>query len=101
VGKLGQQRDGLYDVSNVGAFSDVQGYSKSESRRCELTKMVFSHSTSPIAEPLVFSAVSVKGGSLIFSVGWKPGASGVHEASEDEFVEGICASLRESFKTLE
>jgi hypothetical protein len=101
LGKIGQQRDGSYDVSNLGAFSDVQGDSKSEGRRCELTKMVFSHSTSPIAEPLVISAVSVKEGSLVFSVGWTPSALGLPEASEDEFVEEICASLRESFKTLE
>lgn len=101
VGKIGQQRDGSYDVSNLGAFFDAQGDSKSEGRRCELTKMVFSHSTSPIAAPLVFSAVSIKGGSLVFSVGWVPGALGLLETSEDKFVEGICASLLESFKTLE
>jgi hypothetical protein len=101
AGKIGQQRDESYDVSNLGAFSDVQDDSKSDGRRCELTKMVFFHSTDPIAAPLVFSAVSVKGGSLVFSVGWKPGALGLPEASEYEFVEGICASLRESFKTLE
>lgn len=101
AGKIGQQRDESYDVSNLGAFSDVQGDSTSEGRRCELTKMVFSHSTDPVAAPLVFSAVSVKGGSLVFSVGWKPGALGLPQASEYEFVEGICESLRESFKTLE
>jgi hypothetical protein len=101
MGKIGQQREGSYDISNLGAFSDVERDSKSEGRRCELTKMVFSHSTSPIAEPLVFSAVSVKGGSLVFSVGWVPGGLGLPEASEDEFVQRICASLRKSFKTLE
>jgi hypothetical protein len=101
VGKIGQQREGSYDISNLGAFSDVQRDSKSDRRRCELTKMVFSHSTSPIAEPLVFSAVSVKEGSLVFSVGWVPGGLGLPEACEDEFVEGICASVRESFRTLE
>lgn len=101
VGKIGQQRDGSYDVSNLGAFSGVLGGSKSAGQRCELRKMVFSHSTSPIAAPLVFSVVSVKGGSLVFSVGWQPGALGLPETSEDEFVEGICTSLREGFKTLE
>ena len=100
-GQIGKQREGSYDVSNLGAFSTKQGDPESEGRHCEITKMVFTHSTSPIAAPLVFSVVSVKGGSLIFSVGWTPGALGLPEASEDEFVEGLCASLRDSFKTLE
>lgn len=72
VSKIGQKCEGSYDISDVGAFSDVQGDGepKSEGRRCcELTKMVFSHSTGPITAPLVFSVVSVKGGSLMFSVG--------------------------------
>lgn len=101
VGKIGQPRDGSYEVSNLGAFSDVQGNSKSEGRRCGITKMVFSPSNSPLTEPLGINVVSVKGKSLVFSVGWTPGSLGVPEDSEDRFVEAICASLRESFKTLE
>jgi hypothetical protein len=101
LGKIGQERDGSYDVSNLGAFSDVQGDSMSEGVRCRLTKMIFSHSTDPMAEPLVISAVSVKGGSLVFSVSWTLGALGLPKSFENEFVEGICASLRENFKRLE
>lgn len=101
AGKVGQRRDGSYDVSNLGAFSDVPGLSQDASGwRCALTKMAFSHSTSPIAEPLVLSMVSVKGGSLVCSVGWTPGSLGLPEALEPEFVKRFCASIRKGFKTL-
>lgn len=102
-GKMGQDREESYDISNLGAFSDSDSrkFSLNGTRRCELSKMLFSHSACPTGAPLIISTVSVKGGSLIVSLGWKPGALGISKTSEDGFVDGVRESLREGFRTLE
>lgn len=94
--KLGQRRDSSYEVSNLVAFTDAE-----RATNCRITKMVFGQPSGVVSAPLVFSCVSVKGGSLMIVVNWQPGALGVARENESAFVDKICSSIRLNLEELE
>lgn len=95
LGKIGQQRDSSYELSNLLAFDggDV-------SDNCRISKMVFSQPGNCLSAPIVFNIISVKGGSLVCTISWQVGALGVPAEEEMPFVDEICSSLRADFETL-
>lgn len=96
LGKVGQQRDSSYEVSNLVAFdstgSDANG-------NCKISKMVFVQPANVLSSPLAFNIVSVKGGSLMCTVSWQAGALDV-PVEETSFVDEICSSIRADFEAL-
>ncbi|KAI1854387.1 hypothetical protein JX265_012421 [Neoarthrinium moseri] len=98
--KIGKERDSSYQVSNLGAFEAAAPCNPSRAGRCDITKMVFSRSADATSAPLEFSVVSVKGGSMVISVGWQPGAIGIPVESEPAFVEGLVAFLVEDLQNI-
>ncbi|KAI0136191.1 alcohol acetyltransferase [Xylariales sp. AK1849] len=95
TGKIGQDRDCSYEVSNLVAFSD-----KEQDNGRKITKMIFAQPANVVSSPLVFSFVSVQGGSLICSVSWQQGALGLATGEEGPFVDGICESMRADLESL-
>ncbi|KAH8651355.1 hypothetical protein BX600DRAFT_528622 [Xylariales sp. PMI_506] len=92
--KLGSARDGSYSVSNMLAFD------AGNSGGVTITNMVVSSSAAVPSAPLSFCLVSVKGGSLMVAVNWQPGALGIVDTEEDEFISEIFRSLEADFKML-
>ncbi|KAH6645773.1 alcohol acetyltransferase [Truncatella angustata] len=96
TGKLGQKRDCSYEVSNLVAFSDT-----ASNAGCKITKMVFAQPCNVVSAPLVFSIISVKGGSLILAISWQSGALDIAEEDENEFVKGLCELIKSSLQGLQ
>lgn len=94
LGKLGQQRSCSFETSNVGVV-DV-GLEKSSALTLDL--MFFGQPGHMVGAALAFNFVSVRGGSLAYTVTWQAGALGV--SNEDEFVYGLCKSLESELSVL-
>lgn len=94
LGKIGQQRDCSYEVSNLLAFDG------GDNAKCKISKVVFAQPANVTGGPLVFNIVSAKGGSLMCAVSWQAGALGIPVEEEMPFVERICESLRADFESL-
>ena len=95
VSKLGGKREGSYALSNMLAFDGGnEGY------HCRISKMVVASSAAVPSAPLSFCIISVKGGSLMCTVSWQPGALGCPIEKEAFFVDEICSSLRGDFEAL-
>jgi hypothetical protein len=92
--RLGRQRTESYEVSNLGAFD---GQTEGSYR---ISKMVFGHSPAVSGCPVGFSVVSVRGGSLVLTVTWLPGALGMSVEDEASFVDAVCESIRDGFEAL-
>ncbi|KKK21467.1 hypothetical protein ARAM_003772 [Aspergillus rambellii] len=99
--KMGKHRDCSYELSNLGAFNAAESQDPASGAQCNITKMIFSRPVDATGAPLMLSAVSVKGGNLVISVVWQPGALGVPVESESTFVDGICTFLKEDLRSLE
>ncbi|KAF5856573.1 hypothetical protein ETB97_007130 [Aspergillus alliaceus] len=97
LGKVGQQRDCSYEVSNLLAFDGNNGVA---SDKCKISKMVFVQPGNVPSGPLVFNVISVKGGSLMCAITWQAGALGVPIEEEIPLVDDICSSLRADFEAL-
>ncbi|CAM1509152.1 Fc.00g028910.m01.CDS01 [Cosmosporella sp. VM-42] len=99
LGRLGQQRDNSFEVSNVGVFGNTeQGTQVGDEP--ELIKMVFAQPGHVLSSPLCFNFASVKGGSLVFTVTWQQGALGIEESDEDKFVDDVCAFMQADIERL-
>lgn len=97
---MGQERDSSYEVSNLGAFETAAPPDSVVGDRCSISKMVFSRPVNATSAPITFSVVSVKGGSMVISVVWQPGALGIPLESESSFVDGLVAFLKDDLKSL-
>ncbi|EOA81126.1 uncharacterized protein SETTUDRAFT_158065 [Exserohilum turcica Et28A] len=94
--KIGSTRDASYALSNMLAFD---GGKAEDSVRT--TKLIVTSSAAVPSAPLSFCLISVKGGSLVCTLNWQPGALGVPLEKEDAFINGICSSLKADFANLE
>lgn len=92
--KMGERRDCSYRVSNLLAFD---GGAEGRNR---ISKVIFATPADATGSPLAFDIVSLKGGSLVCSVGWQAGALGVSLEEEGQLVEEICSSIRADFEGL-
>lgn len=94
--KMGERRDCSYRMSNLLAFDGDTG------QGCggKISKVIFATPADATGSPLAFDIVSLKGGSLVCSVGWQAGALGVPLEEENKFVEDICLSIRADFEGL-
>ncbi|KAH8645498.1 hypothetical protein BX600DRAFT_485081 [Xylariales sp. PMI_506] len=105
--KIGKTRDWSYEVSNLRAFTspsdngDNKNKNKNKNSACRITKMVFAQPASVVQPPLVFSIVSVKGGSLMCVATWQHGALGQIPTGEDKFVAQVLDSIKAGLKSLE
>ncbi|CAG8052425.1 unnamed protein product [Penicillium nalgiovense] len=97
LGKIGQQRDSSYELSNLLAFDNM---GDGADQNCKVVKMVFSQPGNVTSAPLVFNIVSVKGGSLMCTVSWQAGALGVPVEEEMSLVDRICSSIQADFEAL-
>jgi hypothetical protein len=98
-GKLGQKRDGSYEISNLGDFKPGQCADMANTK-VRISKMVFAQPANVIGAPMTFNFVSVQGGCLVCTVSWQNGALGLDNEQERSFVNDICVSIREGLKTL-
>ncbi|KAI5865332.1 hypothetical protein GGS23DRAFT_558752 [Durotheca rogersii] len=92
--KIGAPRDGSYSVSNMLAFDGGKAGGIS------ISNLVVGSSAAVPSAPLSFCIVSVQGGSMIISVNWQPGATGLPVEKEDAFISDIFKSLEGDFKLL-
>jgi hypothetical protein len=95
--KMGQERDSSYEISNLGAFDAA---SSAVDNCCSITKLVFSHSANATSSPFTLSVVSIKGGSMVISVAWQPGALGVPLEEEEAFIERVSKFVRDDLEQL-
>lgn len=103
LGKIGGRRDASYEVSNLLAFSPSPSPAAPRvgKGKCRITKVVFAHPGNALSAPLVFSVVSLKGGSLVVAVSWQVGALGLNKVEDEAgFVEGVCQGVRAGFEGL-
>lgn len=98
--KIGKSRDSSYEVSNLGAFDGTPSQEDAGRGQYKITKMVFSRPANPTSAPITFSVVSIKGGSMVISIAWQPGALGIPLESEFVFVDGIKSFLQEDLMKL-
>ncbi|RDW57361.1 hypothetical protein BP5796_12811 [Coleophoma crateriformis] len=99
-GKIGKERDSSYDVSNLGAFEAAAPQDPVDGVKCSITKMVFARPANVTSAPLTISVISVKGGSMVISIVWQPGALGIPLESESRFVDELGTFLKEDLKSL-
>ncbi|VUC38205.1 unnamed protein product [Clonostachys rosea] len=98
LGKLGQRRECSFELSNLGAlefghYPDGPG--------AKITRVIFSQTASAISVPINFNFSAMKDGEgLIYTVTWQKGALNIAEQDEDNFVEGLCESLRQGLGNL-
>ncbi|KAF5025957.1 hypothetical protein F66182_1992 [Fusarium sp. NRRL 66182] len=101
LGKMGKNRDSSYECSNVGAFDGNTGARES----VEVTKLTFAQPSHVGSCPICFNLSSVKGGDLVYTVTWQPGALGLggddDDDGEDKIVEEICSSIQQGFEELQ
>jgi hypothetical protein len=98
--KIGQARDSSFEVSNLGAFDLADEKAQASKNSCKITKMVFSHSANVTSSPFTLSIVSVKGGSMVISITWQPGALGVPSDLEQPFIDRLSTFLLEDLRSL-
>ncbi|PSN62734.1 hypothetical protein BS50DRAFT_649948 [Corynespora cassiicola Philippines] len=91
LGKIGQQRDCSFELSNIGAFTNPNDASASST--ANISQMIFAQPGHVISAPLAFSISSVKNGSMFYTVSWRLGALGFAEDDEDRFVDRICGDI--------
>lgn len=95
LGKIGQRREASYELSNVGAFEDED----SQRGHVRIKDMVFAQPGMVAGAPICFNVISVKGGSLVYSMTWIVGSLGLErEEDEEGFVDGLRKSIREEFE---
>lgn len=94
LSKIGHQRDCSFEVSNLLAFDG------DANPNCNISKMLFSRPANVISAPLVFSIITVKGGSLVCTVSWQAGALNMPIEDERPLVDEICSSFRAGFEAL-
>ncbi|KAL4940733.1 hypothetical protein BDV06DRAFT_213246 [Aspergillus oleicola] len=110
---VGGERDCSYRVSNLLAFDgEPEGEPESEPKskiknktKIKISKVIFATPADVTGAPLAFDIVSLKGESLVCSVGWQGGALGLPGEKVDEvegaFVDEILESIRGGFEALE
>ncbi|KAK0730139.1 hypothetical protein B0H67DRAFT_24609 [Lasiosphaeris hirsuta] len=96
AGKLGQRREGSYEVSNIGVVEDKGEGRHGEAGGARIVHMVFAQPGMVVGCPICINVISTKGGSLLYTLTWASGALGV-EGDEGVFIEAICDSLRADF----
>jgi hypothetical protein len=101
LGKIGKKRDSSYECSNVGVFDGSLKADAPAKEQVEVTKLTFAQPSHVGGCPICFNIASVKGGDLVFTVTWQPGALGLgDEAAEEKMVEEICDNVQHGFKTM-
>ncbi|TPX08682.1 uncharacterized protein E0L32_009871 [Thyridium curvatum] len=100
LGKVGKGRECSYELSNIGSFDSGDSQAIGQGTRAKVTKVVFTQPGHVIGQSLAFSFAAVKGGSLMYTVTWKLGSTGLTDDEERKFVEGICASIRKDLEHL-
>ena len=103
LGKMGTKRDCSYEISNLTTFTDPGSANEGDEGHAgvRIEKMIFSQPMHVNASPLVFNLVSVKGGSLVCSVGWQVGSTGFAGEEERSFVERVCETIKVELERLE
>lgn len=101
--KLGRERDCSFELSNIGTVDGSQRdtFNVDESHQIRLMKMVFAQPGHITGPPLCFNIVSVRGGSLVYTITWQVGALGVPDGDEERFVDDICSTLATDFENIQ
>ncbi|KAM0249724.1 hypothetical protein ACHAP5_002592 [Fusarium lateritium] len=101
LGKIGKKRDSSYEFSNVGVFDGSVKTDAPANEQVEVTKLTFGQPSHVGGCPICFNVASVKGGDLVYTVTWQPGALGLgDEAAEERIVEGICDNVQQGFEDM-
>lgn len=97
-GKLGQKRDGSYEISNLGAFKPFEAATTNMEVR--ISKMIFSQPGNVTGAPLTFNVVTVAGGDLVITISWQIGALGAEKEDERDFIDQIGLHVERSLEAL-
>jgi hypothetical protein len=100
VVKIGKERDCSYEVSNLEAFDVAAPQNPAGGDQCNIIKMIFSQPATPVSAPMTMGIVSVKGGCMVISIVWQPGAFGIPLESESTFIDGLGTFLKDDLKNL-
>jgi hypothetical protein len=102
LGKIGKKRDSSYEFSNVGVFDGDASSNTVGKDQVKVTKMTFAQPSHVGGCPISFNVASVKGGDLVYTVTWQPGALGLgdDEAMEEKVVEEICDNFKQGFNDI-
>jgi hypothetical protein len=101
ISSAGKPRDSSFDVSNIGIFESHDNTSSSFDADVKINKMVFAQPGHVDNSPLAFNLVTVKGGSLLYTVTWLTGSLDIGQANEEDFVNNICSSIQGDLEALE
>ncbi|KAF4997146.1 hypothetical protein FGRMN_4039 [Fusarium graminum] len=98
LGKIGKKRDSSYEFSNVGVFDGTVKMDATAKEQVEVTKLTFAQPSHVGGCPICFNVASTKGGDLVYTVTWQPGALGLgDEAAEEKIVDEICDNIQQGF----
>jgi hypothetical protein len=97
LGQLGKDRDTSYELSNIMSFDSTTAESNDNTWRVK--RVIFSQPANVVGSPISFSAASVRGGELVITASWQPGALGV-EGEETNFMKGLCKDIESCFRRL-
>ncbi|KAF4445737.1 hypothetical protein F53441_10556 [Fusarium austroafricanum] len=103
LGKIGKKRDSSYEFSNVGVFdgSPADENENENQNQVKVTKLTFAQPGHVGGCPISFNVASVKGGDLVYTVTWQPGALGLgDDAAEEKIVEEICDDVQRGFNEM-
>ena len=96
LNQLGKNRDTSYELSNIMSFDPSTGGSLV--KPWNIQKAIFSQPANVTGSPIAFNVVSTKGGGLVITATWQPGALGVDE--EQLFVKDLCVDFQACFQRL-
>jgi hypothetical protein len=100
TGLIGKERDMLFEISNLGAFSPTL-INEDVGSDLSIEKIVFSQPAKASGSLLDFNPVSVKGGPLVMTVTWQLGVMGLSEGMEEmAFVRTVCSKLESSIREI-
>ena len=95
LSKVGGSRDTSYEISNLTTFKPAKS-----AEAPSIQEMVFAQPTNITGSPLQFNVVSVKDGPMNITVTWQPGALGLGNDDEVDFVDRLCRRVEGSFVNL-
>ena len=100
LGQLGKDRDTSYELSNIMSFDPTGAPENNDTNNpWRVKRVIFSQPANVTGSPISFSTASVRGGELVITASWQPGALGV-AGDEEGFMKGLCEDMESCFRRL-
>jgi len=97
--QLDKEREGSYELSNVGTFNPTYLGPSGEVKDWTVQRMMFSQPANAIGSAVAFNVVSTNGGDLVMTATWQRGVLGIKD--EDQFIQQALGGIKDFFKAIE